>query len=221
MKVFMGTRKGVREDSVASARSSIWRAMVLWEPSMIFLLEVVLSGWSGARLQGMPLHCNEDPPYVRQIDLKNFDGGWNVEDHIKRLLKVGPMPPVDVSFEDTMKKLKGYVRTKQLSPEDVVSSLSQRSHGGDGGGDDRSHITTQRQTHTTGTYDVGGDKAGQFRGDYSRLSGLALDHSRDRHRSDSKYSDMFKEFESGGASGSGGCGDDEESGDDEDDDGER
>ncbi|GJS77672.1 F-box domain containing protein [Tanacetum coccineum] len=39
-------------------------------------------------------------------------------------------------------------------------------------------------------------------------------------RSDSKYSDMFKEFESGGASGSGGCGDDEESGDDEDDDGE-
>ncbi|GJU24044.1 F-box domain containing protein [Tanacetum coccineum] len=45
-------------------------------------------------------------------------------------------------------------------------------------------------------------------------------------RSDSKYSDMFKEFESGGASGSGGCGDDEESGGDEDgedkdDDGER
>ncbi|GJZ77729.1 hypothetical protein Tco_0642401 [Tanacetum coccineum] len=39
-------------------------------------------------------------------------------------------------------------------------------------------------------------------------------------RSDSKYSDMFKEFESGGASGSGRCGDDEESGDDEDDDGE-
>ncbi|GKD54106.1 F-box domain containing protein [Tanacetum coccineum] len=39
-------------------------------------------------------------------------------------------------------------------------------------------------------------------------------------RSDSKYSDMFREFESGGASGSGGCGDDEESGDDEDDDGE-
>ncbi|GKB08313.1 F-box domain containing protein [Tanacetum coccineum] len=34
-------------------------------------------------------------------------------------------------------------------------------------------------------------------------------------RSDSKYSYMFKEFESGGASGSGGCGDDEESGDDE------
>ncbi|GKB31894.1 hypothetical protein Tco_0871295 [Tanacetum coccineum] len=40
-------------------------------------------------------------------------------------------------------------------------------------------------------------------------------------RSDSKYSDMFKEFESGGASGSGRCGDDEESDDDEDDDGER
>ncbi|GKB62418.1 hypothetical protein Tco_0918604 [Tanacetum coccineum] len=38
--------------------------------------------------------------------------------------------------------------------------------------------------------------------------------------SDSKYSDMFKEFESGGASGSGGCGDDEESGDDEDGDGD-
>ncbi|GJX53194.1 hypothetical protein Tco_0281563 [Tanacetum coccineum] len=35
-------------------------------------------------------------------------------------------------------------------------------------------------------------------------------------RSDSKYSDMFKEFESGGASWSGGCGDDEEGGDDED-----
>ncbi|GJV50253.1 hypothetical protein Tco_1440465 [Tanacetum coccineum] len=32
---------------------------------------------------------------------------------------------------------------------------------------------------------------------------------------------MFKEFESGGASGSDGCGDDEESGDDEDDDDER
>ncbi|GKA72363.1 hypothetical protein Tco_0778579, partial [Tanacetum coccineum] len=31
----------------------------------------------------------------------------------------------------------------------------------------------------------------------------------------SKYSDMFKEFESGGASGSDGCGDDEESDDDE------
>ncbi|GJY71256.1 Toll/interleukin-1 receptor domain-containing protein [Tanacetum coccineum] len=39
-------------------------------------------------------------------------------------------------------------------------------------------------------------------------------------RSDSKYSDMFKECESGGASGSGGCGDDEESGDDEDGDGD-
>ncbi|GJV12440.1 hypothetical protein Tco_1353981 [Tanacetum coccineum] len=38
--------------------------------------------------------------------------------------------------------------------------------------------------------------------------------------SDSKYSDKFKEFESGGASGSGGCGDDEESGDDEDGDGD-
>ncbi|GJY38758.1 hypothetical protein Tco_0425122 [Tanacetum coccineum] len=35
-------------------------------------------------------------------------------------------------------------------------------------------------------------------------------------RSDSKYSDMFKEFESGGASGSGGCGDDEDSGDNKD-----
>ncbi|GJR48614.1 hypothetical protein Tco_1316717 [Tanacetum coccineum] len=34
-------------------------------------------------------------------------------------------------------------------------------------------------------------------------------------RSDSKYSNMFKEFELGGASGSGGCGDDEESGNDE------
>ncbi|GKB26251.1 F-box domain containing protein [Tanacetum coccineum] len=34
-------------------------------------------------------------------------------------------------------------------------------------------------------------------------------------RSDFKYSDMFKEFESGGASESGGCGHDEESGDDE------
>ncbi|GJY83287.1 gag-pol polyprotein [Tanacetum coccineum] len=35
-----------------------------------------------------------------------------------------------------------------------------------------------------------------------------------------QYSDMFKEFESGGASGCGGCGDDEESGDDEDGDGD-
>ncbi|GJY81669.1 hypothetical protein Tco_0494420 [Tanacetum coccineum] len=45
-------------------------------------------------------------------------------------------------------------------------------------------------------------------------------------RGSDSISDMFKEFESGGASGSGGCGDDEESGDDEDgededDDGER
>ncbi|GJZ52876.1 reverse transcriptase domain-containing protein, partial [Tanacetum coccineum] len=38
-------------------------------------------------------------------------------------------------------------------------------------------------------------------------------------RNNSKYSDMFNEFESGGASGSGGCGDVEESSDDEDDDG--
>ncbi|GJZ18803.1 hypothetical protein Tco_0555393 [Tanacetum coccineum] len=34
-------------------------------------------------------------------------------------------------------------------------------------------------------------------------------------KSDSKYSDMFSQFESGGASGSGGCGDDEESADDQ------
>nr|GFB88267.1 F-box domain, leucine-rich repeat domain, L domain-like protein [Tanacetum cinerariifolium] len=34
-------------------------------------------------------------------------------------------------------------------------------------------------------------------------------------KSDSKYSDMFVEFESGGARGSGGCGDDEESADDQ------
>ncbi|GJZ50762.1 hypothetical protein Tco_0605277 [Tanacetum coccineum] len=40
-------------------------------------------------------------------------------------------------------------------------------------------------------------------------------------RSNSKYSDMFKEFKWGGASGSGGCGNVEESGDDEDDDGGR
>ncbi|GKF06386.1 hypothetical protein Tco_0037054, partial [Tanacetum coccineum] len=39
-------------------------------------------------------------------------------------------------------------------------------------------------------------------------------------RSDSKFSDMFKEFESGGASESGGCDDDEESGDNEDGDGD-
>nr|GEX64557.1 F-box domain, leucine-rich repeat domain, L domain-like protein [Tanacetum cinerariifolium] len=36
-------------------------------------------------------------------------------------------------------------------------------------------------------------------------------------KSDSKYSDMFSQFESGGASGSGGCGDDEEGVDDQDD----
>nr|GEV58312.1 F-box domain, leucine-rich repeat domain, L domain-like protein [Tanacetum cinerariifolium] len=44
-------------------------------------------------------------------------------------------------------------------------------------------------------------------------------------KSESKYSDMFSQFESGGASGSGGCGDDEEGADhrddeDEDDDGD-
>nr|GFA96436.1 hypothetical protein [Tanacetum cinerariifolium] len=42
-------------------------------------------------------------------------------------------------------------------------------------------------------------------------------------KSDSKYSDMFSQFESGGASGSGGCGDDEEGVDDqvdEDEDGD-
>ncbi|GJW01784.1 hypothetical protein Tco_1557035 [Tanacetum coccineum] len=36
-------------------------------------------------------------------------------------------------------------------------------------------------------------------------------------KSDSKYSDAFLQFESGGASGSGGCGDDEESADDQED----
>nr|GEW84212.1 hypothetical protein [Tanacetum cinerariifolium] len=36
-------------------------------------------------------------------------------------------------------------------------------------------------------------------------------------KSDSKYSDMFSQFESGGASRSGGCGDDEEGADDQDD----
>ncbi|GKB70503.1 rice salt sensitive 3-like protein [Tanacetum coccineum] len=36
-------------------------------------------------------------------------------------------------------------------------------------------------------------------------------------KSDSKYSDMFSQFESGGASGSGGCGDDEETADDQED----
>ncbi|GJT63270.1 hypothetical protein Tco_1006803 [Tanacetum coccineum] len=36
-------------------------------------------------------------------------------------------------------------------------------------------------------------------------------------KSDSKYSDMFSQFKSGGASGSGGCGDDEESVDDQED----
>nr|GEW21273.1 F-box domain, leucine-rich repeat domain, L domain-like protein [Tanacetum cinerariifolium]GEW22704.1 F-box domain, leucine-rich repeat domain, L domain-like protein [Tanacetum cinerariifolium] len=37
-------------------------------------------------------------------------------------------------------------------------------------------------------------------------------------KSDSKYSDMFSQFESGGASGSGGCGDEEEGADHQDDD---
>nr|GEW98389.1 F-box domain, leucine-rich repeat domain, L domain-like protein [Tanacetum cinerariifolium] len=36
-------------------------------------------------------------------------------------------------------------------------------------------------------------------------------------KSDSKYSDIFSQFESGGASGSGGCGDDEKGADDQDD----
>ncbi|GJW20755.1 hypothetical protein Tco_0031377 [Tanacetum coccineum] len=49
-------------------------------------------------------------------------------------------------------------------------------------------------------------------------SGIAI--KRATSRPNSKYSDKFKEFESGGASGSGGCGDDEESGDDEDGDGD-
>nr|GFC36257.1 F-box domain, leucine-rich repeat domain, L domain-like protein [Tanacetum cinerariifolium] len=39
-------------------------------------------------------------------------------------------------------------------------------------------------------------------------------------KSNSKYSDMFSQFESGGASGSGGCGDDEEGADHQDDDDE-
>nr|GFD42578.1 F-box domain, leucine-rich repeat domain, L domain-like protein [Tanacetum cinerariifolium] len=42
-------------------------------------------------------------------------------------------------------------------------------------------------------------------------------------KSDSKYSDMFSQFESGGTSGSGGCGDEEEGADhldDEDEDGD-
>nr|GFD25109.1 hypothetical protein [Tanacetum cinerariifolium] len=36
-------------------------------------------------------------------------------------------------------------------------------------------------------------------------------------KSDSKYSDMFSQFESGGASESGGCGDEEEGADHQDD----
>nr|GEY82705.1 F-box domain, leucine-rich repeat domain, L domain-like protein [Tanacetum cinerariifolium] len=36
-------------------------------------------------------------------------------------------------------------------------------------------------------------------------------------KSDSKYSDMFSQFESGGASGSGSCGDEEEGADHQDD----
>nr|GFC90755.1 hypothetical protein [Tanacetum cinerariifolium] len=36
-------------------------------------------------------------------------------------------------------------------------------------------------------------------------------------KSDSKYSDMFSQFESGDASGSWGCGDDKEGADDQDD----
>nr|GEX67559.1 F-box domain, leucine-rich repeat domain, L domain-like protein [Tanacetum cinerariifolium] len=36
-------------------------------------------------------------------------------------------------------------------------------------------------------------------------------------KSDSKYSDMFSQFESGGTSGSGGCGDEEEGADHQDD----
>ncbi|GKD57636.1 hypothetical protein Tco_1291023, partial [Tanacetum coccineum] len=39
-------------------------------------------------------------------------------------------------------------------------------------------------------------------------------------KSDSKFSDAFSQFESAGASGSGGCGDDEESADDQEDDDE-
>ncbi|GJT65160.1 hypothetical protein Tco_1016640 [Tanacetum coccineum] len=57
-------------------------------------------------------------------------------------------------------------------------------------------------------------------GEHTLLTGYSLRMRIAAYISDSKYSDMFKEFESGGASGSGGCGDDEEGGDDEDDDGE-
>ncbi|GJV68015.1 hypothetical protein Tco_1483524 [Tanacetum coccineum] len=55
-------------------------------------------------------------------------------------------------------------------------------------------------------------------GEHTLLTGYSLRMRTAAYINDSKYSDMFKEFESGGASGSGGCGDDEESGDDEDDD---
>nr|GEV25530.1 myosin-J heavy chain-like isoform X1 [Tanacetum cinerariifolium] len=44
-----------------------------------------------------------------------------------------------------------------------------------------------------------------------------LDFMMSLFKSDSKYSDMFSQFESGGASGSGGCEDDKESVDDQDD----
>ncbi|GKE48773.1 hypothetical protein Tco_1480031 [Tanacetum coccineum] len=57
-------------------------------------------------------------------------------------------------------------------------------------------------------------------GEYTEDEINALARGGKLRGSDSKYSDMFKEFESGGASGSGGCGDDEESGDDEDGDGD-
>ncbi|GKE71425.1 hypothetical protein Tco_1529497, partial [Tanacetum coccineum] len=62
---------------------------------------------------------------------------------------------------------------------------------------------------------------GKLRGHIPGVGRVLPSRATSRPSIDSKYLDMFKEFDSGGASGSSECGDDEESGDDEDNDGWR
>ncbi|GJS64510.1 hypothetical protein Tco_0679074 [Tanacetum coccineum] len=94
---------------------------------------------------------------------------------------------------------------------DVMSADVARGHDGDSGGDDRP-LTHHTPTGCEGCFaNRGGDEEGW------RQRNLTDDEINRLARSDSKYSDMFSQFESGGASGSGGCKDDEESADDQED----
>nr|GEX17296.1 hypothetical protein [Tanacetum cinerariifolium] len=76
-----------------------------------------------------------------------------------------------------------------------------------------------RRLETTGTYTD--DEINRLaRGAHeSTLNSLhkKVDFMMSLFKSDSKYSDMFSQFESGGASGSGGCGNEEEGADHQDD----